>query len=94
MIIGPTESGKIQVFKTLAAACTNLSKKDKEFSSTRYNILNPKSITMGQLYGEFNPDTHEWANSILSEIIKICSEDEGPDVLWIVLDGPVDALWI
>jgi dynein heavy chain len=49
---------------------------------------------MGQLYGEFNPDTHEWANGILSEIIKMCSEDEGPDILWSVLDGPVDALWI
>lgn len=93
MLVGPTGGGKTTAFKTLAEACTRLEDL-KVFFKTRYYVLNPKSITMGQLYGEFDETTHEWTNGVVSDIIKFCSEDETTDRLWIVLDGPVDALWI
>jgi len=94
MLVGPTGSGKTRVFKTLASSCTKLSETKDTFHKTLYHVLNPKSITMGQLFGQFDPTTHEWTQGVLSDIIKQCADDESPDVHWIVLDGPVDALWI
>lgn len=40
-------------YRILAAALTNLNKKglNNEFA-TKYYVLNPKSISMGQLYGQ------------------------------------------
>jgi dynein heavy chain len=57
-------------------------------------IVNPKSITLGQLYGEFDKNTHEWRDGILAHVVRLCSRAEGTDLHWIVLDGPVDALWV
>jgi len=56
--------------------------------------MNPKSITMGELYGEVNLTTLEWQDGLASQIMRECAMSETSDLKWCVFDGPVDALWI
>lgn len=59
MIVGMTGAGKTSCYEVLADSMTTL-RRDKNSTDQRYQIvrrevLNPKSISMGELYGEVNP---------------------------------------
>ena len=55
--------------------------------------MNPKAITMGELYGEVNKITLEWHDGLMPFIVRQAVVDTSEDHHWIVCDGPVDALW-
>ncbi|XP_078270493.1 dynein axonemal heavy chain 1 [Rhinoraja longicauda] len=98
MLVGPSGSGKTKCYEVLAEALTALKGK-KSVSGEKYEkvsvfILNPKSITMGQLYGEFDVLTHEWTDGILSSLIRIGAAATDQVKKWYMFDGPVDAVWI
>jgi dynein heavy chain len=98
MIVGPTCGGKTACYQILSHAMTTLRvekhSKDIRFQSVHIATLNPKSITMGELYGQENPDTKEWTDGLASKILRENAEDESSDRRWCIFDGPVDALWI
>ena len=56
--------------------------------------INPKALSLGELYGEFDISTNEWSDGVLSSVMRIACADEKPDEKWIVFDAPVDTLWI
>ena len=63
--------------------------------------MNPKSISMGEMYGEVDPNTQEWVDGLASSIIRDVNTPKMDDHQWdpneknwVVFDGPVDALWI
>uniref|UniRef100_A0A8C3EP56 Dynein axonemal heavy chain 1 n=1 Tax=Corvus moneduloides TaxID=1196302 RepID=A0A8C3EP56_CORMO len=98
MLVGPTGSGKTKSYEVLAAAMTSLKGQPAasggNYEAVRYFVLNPKSITMGQLYGEFNLLTHEWTDGIFSTLIRRGTVATDSNKKWYMFDGPVDALWI
>ena len=97
MLVGFTGSGKTKCYETLADLMNKLrndKNPDQRFQNVTYEVINPKAISMGELYGEVDFNTQEWFDGLASKIIRACSVLEGEDRQWTVFDGPVDALWI
>jgi dynein heavy chain len=102
MVVGESGSGKTTNVKVLAQALGTLYEekiidKDGFYKNVDRLVLNPKSITAGELYGEFNLLTNEWKDGIVPKLVRDCVNalNEGSENRkWIIFDGPVDAVWI
>ena len=98
MVVGPTMAGKSENIKVLSDALTHLKKCGIEgspyYEKVQHFMMNPKALTMGQLYGEFDPNTREFIDGVLPCLYRQAAEDTSPDRKFVVFDGPVDAIWI
>ncbi|XP_029358997.1 dynein heavy chain 1, axonemal [Echeneis naucrates] len=98
MLVGPAGSGKTKCYEILGEAITALkgqpSVSGDVYEPVQIYVLNPKSITMGQLYGEYDLLTHEWTDGILSSLIRGGAASMDKETKWYMFDGPVDAVWI
>ncbi|XP_058531818.1 dynein axonemal heavy chain 2 isoform X3 [Ochotona princeps] len=95
MIVGCTGSGKTASWRILQASLSSLCRAgDPNFNIVREFPLNPKALSLGELYGEYDLNTNEWTDGILSSVMRAACADEKPDEKWMLFDGPVDTLWI
>ena len=95
MLVGESYGMKSSCISVLADALGELNEKGLNGEQkVKYYCLNPKSITMGQLYGAEDPVSKEWADGILAVTFRNAARDTSPDRKWVVFDGPVDAIWI
>ncbi|CAF1548071.1 unnamed protein product [Rotaria magnacalcarata] len=89
MLVGPTGGGKTVVLNTLAEAQTQMGMK------THLYILNPKALSVAELYGTLDPLTREWTDGVVSMLYRMINRPTTRNERrYIVFDGDVDALWI
>jgi dynein heavy chain len=91
-IMGPSGAGKSTCIRVLAESLTAV-----EPIPTKILKMNPKAITANQMFGILDPNNNDWVDGIFSALWKgvMRGETEGKkENSWILLDGPVDALWI
>uniref|UniRef100_F1ST22 Dynein axonemal heavy chain 2 n=1 Tax=Sus scrofa TaxID=9823 RepID=F1ST22_PIG len=78
---------------TMIVGCTG---SDPNFNLVKEFPLNPKALSLGELYGEYDLNTNEWTDGVLSSVMRAACVPESPRgrEKWILFDGPVDTLWI
>jgi len=87
MVVGETLAAKSNIIHTLATAMSSI-ENHPDFCNVTVRTMNPKSITSGQLYGDFDENTHEWSDGILAIVYRQCSKAKLEDGRqWIVFDG-------
>jgi dynein heavy chain len=98
MIVGEAGVGKSTCYRILKTAMNKVLDDNPEagrkYCRVEERVVNPKSVTMGELYGEIDLMSQEWTDGLLSSIMRECNNSEEKGNYWIILDGPVDALWI
>ena len=95
MLVGYSYGAKTSMYQMLAGALNDLKAQDLlDENRVKIVVINPKSIYMGQLYGQFDPVSHEWQDGVLAKKFRECAVDTSPDRKWVMFDGPVDAIWI
>ena len=63
--------------------------------TTKLYTMNPKAVTVIELYGILDPITRDWTDGLLSNIFReINRPTEKKERKYILFDGDVDALWV
>lgn len=96
MMIGTTGSAKTTSYEILEDTMNYLREKgdpDQSFQTVKKIIMNPKAISMNEMYGYVN-SSQEWFDGLASKVMRTAAQETGDEKTWVVFDGPVDAIWI
>lgn len=70
MLVGNPFGGKTSLLHVLAETLNFQNKLGHREEKVEYETINPKSLTMNQLYGYFDNVSHEWSNGVVANIFR------------------------
>ena len=97
MLVGPPGVGKSKIVEVLhsvlSAATPSAESPPLVGQPHRETRMNPKAITAPQMFGSLDVIANEWTEGIFAQLWRKANKDK-KNFTWLVLDGPVDAIWI
>lgn len=97
IIVGESMSGKTSAWQILADTLRDIKSNTDALIieyDVIYRIINPKSISMNQLYGHCDPVTGEWCGGVIEKVFReMASVTVAQCRGWLVFDGIMDPMW-
>lgn len=73
-----------------------MSKGTENEMKSEVHVIDPKTISKEDLYGRLDPETSEWSDGVLTNLLRneqMKPERETTVRHWIIFDGDVDPEW-
>jgi dynein heavy chain len=85
MLVGLPYSGKTTCYRVLSRALALAAEQGiLSEHGVEHAVINPKAITSGQLYGQFDAVSHDWSDGVLAKFFRDYAFSTTPQRKWLI----------